>query len=113
MMMGYPMGAPRKMWFADIDEDADQRWPWQPILQLDGMCMSVDSVHFATRDECEWFIREHLVGSGWMDGPARYACPDCGAPPEMWCRKFVSTTGNARLSWHSDRMRYQFGGWPE
>lgn len=109
-MMGYPMGAPRKMWFADIDEDAaDNRYPWQPILQLDGWVTRA-TVWFATRDECEAFIRENLVNTGWMDGPRRYSCPDCGVEADDWCVNLA--TGERRHTFHAERMRYQFKGWP-
>ena len=111
MMMGYPMGAPRKMWFAEATT-LNGVEVWHPCLQSDFAGITDLDIVFDDRETCEWFIRKHLVGAGWMDGPARYACPDCGAPPETWCRNFVSTTGEVRLSWHADRMRYQFGGWP-
>lgn len=110
MSMGYPLGAPRNMWFADIDEDrAGSHYPWQPFLQLDGWVVPADA-HFRSRDECEEFIRDRLVGSGWMDGPRRYACPDCGAAGEDWCVNL--TTGEKRHTFHTDRMRFQYGGWP-
>jgi len=108
-MMGYPAGAPRKMWFADIDEDAPPGSPWRPYLQLDG-CVAVVENWFDTKEDCEWFIRENLLGTGWMDGPRRYPCPDCLAPADEWCVSFV--TGAKLLTFHSERMRYQFRGWP-
>jgi hypothetical protein len=110
-MMGHPGNvAPRKMWFADTDEDApNDHCPWQPVLQLDGFCASV-SMWFATEAECEAFIRENLVGTGWMDGPTRYPCPECGVGPQEWCVNL--STGQKRHTFHSDRLRYRVGGWP-
>lgn len=52
-------------WFADpgdTDEDGyDPTHPWRPYLQIDGACIQL-SIWFATKDECERFIREEVLG---------------------------------------------------
>jgi hypothetical protein len=94
-------------WFADRRED-DGRW--SPYLQNDFSGITGLDITFDDRDACEWFIRQHLVGQGWLDGPRRYQCPDCLAEPEKWCT--VLATGENRLTYHAERNRYTHGGWP-
>lgn len=98
-------------WFADIDDDPDRgsRFQWQPNIQVGGAILPLP-VWFETREGCERFIREEIVGQGWIDGPMRYACPDCASVPDEWCTNL--TTGEWRITHHADRMRYVFGGWP-
>jgi hypothetical protein len=48
-------------WFADLDRDADSRWPWRPCLETgDGLVPSLD-MYFATEKECEAFIRDTII----------------------------------------------------
>ena len=42
-------------WFADVGDDVDERWPWQPFLQNGGCCLPLP-VWFATEGDCEQFI---------------------------------------------------------
>ena len=50
-------------WFAERDSDGyDPRWQWQPTLQGSGFCLSLP-VHFATKQECEQFIRDEVIGA--------------------------------------------------
>jgi hypothetical protein len=98
------------MWFADAEDPdtADPRWPWQPVLQLDGMTFT-GSAHFATKEDCETFIRANLVGTGWMDGPVNNTCPACGAVADEWCRR---EDGTSLMAFHQDRLLFMYGGWP-
>lgn len=58
----------RQGWFADVDPDEQPspRYPWQPVLQIDGMCMSIDVWH-ANQKACEAFIRDRIIGQGMID----------------------------------------------
>lgn len=106
-MGGEPVRA--RGWFADfVDEDG--RAAWIPYLQNDFSGITALDIQFDDRETCEWFIRNHLVGQGWMDGPAQSQCPDCRAGSGQWC---VGPTGAGRVTFHADRMRFQFGGWPK
>lgn len=64
------MPGDRRGWLADIDEDATGDHRWQPVLQLDGICLDLD-IWFATDGEClEWIDRE-VIGRGlWSGEPA-------------------------------------------
>ena len=55
-------------WFADLaDEDArDPRFPWQPFLQTGACCLPLP-VWFATKAECQDFIRVSIAGRGILD----------------------------------------------
>jgi hypothetical protein len=99
-------------WFAHVDEDRDpaDRFLWQPNIQVAGAIFPLPA-WFDTEAGCEEFIRREIVGQGWMNGPSRYACPDCGVGADQWCVNLV--TGEKRFTFHTDRMRFQFGGWPE
>lgn len=57
-------------WFADGSDDAPKGYPFQPCLQLDGMCMS-STVWFQTREECEQWIRENVIGQRMYDDQVR------------------------------------------
>jgi hypothetical protein len=59
------MSSPRG-WFADIDRDAEPNYPWQPCLQLDGICHSFQ-VWFATEAECVAYIKEQILGRGLLE----------------------------------------------
>lgn len=56
-------------WFADLsDEDVrDARHPWQPFVQLDGMCLPLP-IWFATEADCEGWIRDELPKLGQIYG---------------------------------------------
>lgn len=57
-------------WFADTSDQAPKAWPWQPCLQAaEGICLSIDN-WFSTKDECETFIREIILGNGMYDQQA-------------------------------------------
>lgn len=58
----------RRGWFADIDGEAEPGYPWQPCLQLDGMCLSF-GVWFATEHECVDFIKSNVLGRDLLEGP--------------------------------------------
>lgn len=54
-------------WFSDIamrDQTHPDDYPWQPCLQLDGMCLSL-GIWFASKDECDQFILSDVVRVGW------------------------------------------------
>lgn len=54
-------------WFADVDEQQKHTtWPWQPCLQLDGMCFSFD-IWFTSETECVAFIKDHIIGQDMFD----------------------------------------------
>lgn len=55
-------------WFADIDDPPPDGFPWTPCLQVSGAVHAFD-VHFKTREECEQFIREEILGAGMLDTP--------------------------------------------
>ena len=93
-------------WFADRSDD---RAGWSPHLQISGAILPLP-VWFDTRDECENFIRAELIGQGWVDGPRRYPCPDCGVEGDQFC--LIIGTQERRLTVHAERLRYLFGGWP-
>jgi hypothetical protein len=55
-------------WFSDVDTDQPVgAWEWQPCLQLPGWCPSMP-VWFATKADCDQFIREDIIGMGWYPG---------------------------------------------
>jgi hypothetical protein len=54
------MSEERNFWFADVDRDQGSGYIWQPVLQMGGMCSSM-ATWFATRVECEDFIREEIL----------------------------------------------------
>lgn len=95
-------------WFADAEEK-DGRTLWRPRVQTDFAGITDLDIQFDDRETCEWFIRKHLVGQGWLDGPRRHACPTCGAPAEDWC-VFLGTD-RKRIAYHPERRAFMFGGW--
>jgi len=56
-------------WLAewDDDEDTNSRYPWRPRLQVDESWCPTLMVWFATKEECERFIREHIIGQTMLD----------------------------------------------
>jgi len=56
-----------RFWFSDIamrDQPHPEQHPWQPCLQLDGFCLSIE-MWFASKDECDAFIQSDIVGCEW------------------------------------------------
>ena len=101
----------KRGWLARVDEDREgaDLFPWQPNLQINGAILPLP-VWFETEAKCEEFIRREIIGQEWMDGPARYPCPDCGVGPGSRCVNLA--TGTVRVTFHADRQRYRRGGWP-
>lgn len=66
-------------WFADVaDVDADHRpRGWQPVLQLHGMCFSLD-VWFDSEAKCEAFIVREVLECGMYDDPRVSSWPNPG-----------------------------------
>lgn len=54
------MSEEQNFWFADVDREQRGDYIWQPVLQLGGMCSSM-STWFASKQECEDFIREEIL----------------------------------------------------
>lgn len=99
-------------WYADRNTDDDegvQPGMWSPYLQGDGVCLPLP-ISFDTKEACEAFIRREVVGAGWVDGPRAYACPDCAAEAGAHCLNLA--TGERRLTFHAERLRFMHGGWP-
>lgn len=57
-------------WFADRDPEDRNDMAWQPVLQLDGMCVSAE-VWFSTEGECNAFIADNIIGQSWHPAAAR------------------------------------------
>ena len=53
-------------WFADIDEESPEGYPWQPCLQLDMHCVDIE-VWFESREACEQFIRDEILGKPMLE----------------------------------------------
>ena len=56
-------------WFADIANVDDpllksDGYRWQPCLQLEGGHCPAFDVWFATKEECERFIKDEILGQG-------------------------------------------------
>lgn len=69
-------------WFAERDysDGYDPRWQWQPTLQGGGFCLSLP-IWFATKAECEAFIRDEVIGVDLQtDGTGSEPTP--AAPPK-------------------------------
>lgn len=56
----------RQGWFADTSEEAPAGHPYQPCLQLEGMCFDF-SIWFETTEECEAWIRAEVLEQGMYD----------------------------------------------
>ncbi|MFE9765105.1 hypothetical protein ACFYPC_11320 [Streptomyces sp. NPDC005808] len=54
-------------WFAcdegDETEVPNPRYPWQPVLQLEGMQVRL-SIWFETKEACQGFITSDVIGKG-------------------------------------------------
>lgn len=57
-------------WFADLSDNVEATaiGPWRPFLQAAGGCFPLP-IWFASKDECEKFIGEHIAKTGWLDPP--------------------------------------------
>lgn len=55
-------------WFADLadEEQRDERWPWAAFLQMESECHRLDGTWFATKEQCEDFIRSEILGRGLL-----------------------------------------------
>lgn len=56
-------------WFADVNPKADNSltdYVWQPCIQTDIGCFDIE-VWFNSKEACEYFIRDHLLGKGLLD----------------------------------------------
>lgn len=62
----------RSGWFADPSdpEDRDERWPWQAFIQTAGGCYPLP-LWFETKEACERFIRDDVLGRGMLDDARR------------------------------------------
>lgn len=49
-------------WFSDLDSDDTDMW--QPVLYLGGWGPSLP-VQFDTKEECDRFIQEQIIGKPW------------------------------------------------
>lgn len=47
-------------WFADIDEDADSPFRWQPVLQVSGSCLPLP-VWFESKTACDEYIADVIL----------------------------------------------------
>lgn len=55
-------------WFADEDEDTLPGYPWRPYLQTaSSMCIPLDGISFATKEQCEDFIRDEVLKARKLD----------------------------------------------
>jgi hypothetical protein len=55
-------------WFADQDDrDGTREMRWRPYLQGEAACIPLD-IWFDTKDACEGYIREQVIGAGMLDG---------------------------------------------
>uniref|UniRef100_UPI003F493582 hypothetical protein n=1 Tax=Streptosporangium sp. CA-235898 TaxID=3240073 RepID=UPI003F493582 len=51
-------------WFAEWDRETTNGG-WRPVLQLDGHAPDFD-IWFSTKQECEDWIREEVIGCGML-----------------------------------------------
>lgn len=52
-------------WYAEEDEDRlNQKYRWMPTLQMEGMVTSLRDVHFSSKEDCDAFIEEDIIGAG-------------------------------------------------
>ncbi|MEV1245119.1 hypothetical protein [Nonomuraea sp. NPDC049750] len=49
-------------WFAEFDREATAEYAWRPVLQTDGGLAPDFDIWFATKEECEKWIRENVIG---------------------------------------------------
>lgn len=54
-------------WFADVDEDGSEGYPWAMFLQVDGFCYRLGEVWFPNEQECLDYIRSDVLGLGMFD----------------------------------------------
>lgn len=56
----------RRGWFADIDADAPASHQWQPCFETGEGHIPCFQIWFETRDQCERWIQENLLGVGML-----------------------------------------------
>lgn len=61
------LAAEGRGWFSDVDAEADPRYQWQPCLETGQGLIPSFQVWFATKDECDAWIAENVIGVGWLD----------------------------------------------
>lgn len=55
-------------WFADTDEDGPPQGRWRPYLQTDSsMCIPLEGIWFASKEQCEDFIRTDVLKAREVD----------------------------------------------
>lgn len=59
-------------WFSDYDNDPDlsggmAEYRWQPCLETGTGHIPSFDVHFKSKDECDTWIREYVIGAAWLD----------------------------------------------
>ena len=52
-------------WFSDIDTEQTGDYIWQPCLQLDGGHCPCFQVWFDSKEACDAFIRDEVLGQTW------------------------------------------------
>ena len=50
-------------WLADVDSDVDGPYAWQPCLDTGNGLVTAMQVLFRTKEECEEFIRDSILGA--------------------------------------------------
>jgi hypothetical protein len=54
-------------WFADIDNEADEPYVWQPCLETgEGLVPHIE-IWFDSKERCEDWIRKYLIGAPLED----------------------------------------------
>lgn len=57
----------RQGWFSDAEDPPSATFRWQPCLQLDGWCLSID-VWFESKEDCDNFILTNVLDQPLLDG---------------------------------------------
>jgi hypothetical protein len=52
-------------WFSDVDPDQSGDFIWQPCVQLGGSFCPCIPAWFATKADCDEFIRDEVLGQTW------------------------------------------------
>lgn len=58
---------PKQGWYSAHDAENGFYMEWQPTLQTDGQILEVE-IYFATKEECDQFIKDRIIGRGWYHG---------------------------------------------
>lgn len=53
----------KRFWLADIDREADPPYIWQPCLETGTGIVLCFEIWFETKQECEEWIRQHVIGA--------------------------------------------------